>query len=109
MSVGVPRLPYVGGGRAAVAVSVRAAAVVPVPGPPARTEEAVVPLAVVVLVAATVLAAARYNNRGHVLKTRRQTSRRPSLEHHIDGGKNKHMGERKGKDVIEQVRRRKWT
>ena len=31
------------------------------------------------------------------------------VKHHIDGEKNKNMGERKGKDVIEQVRRRKWT
>ena len=59
MSVGVPRLPYVGGGRAAVAVSLRATAVVPVLGSPARTEEAVVPLAVLVQEAAAVLAPAR--------------------------------------------------
>ena len=30
------------------------------------------------------------------------------VKHHIHGEKNKHLGE-KGKDVIEQIRRRKWT
>ena len=30
------------------------------------------------------------------------------VKHHIDWWKNKHTGERKGKDVIVQIRRRKW-